>query len=317
MSNSMTTILLLSEEKEYMDALAERLCEKHDWSIIVTNMLDSHAEEADLIVAEEEWISQMASKEGLLNKTIFLLEERLEEEDEFCGVFPRTVGKDEGFRKIEGQICDALDALSVGERAVRRKIPPMVALGAWNGDEERGYRLAGELAGKMKGTVLFLGLERLEERRDNEENARMSLEDLLYYVLDRLELEGVCREDPIRAAMEFRGGVCRLPDSLGMNPLWELERAQWDRFLPLLCSASRASAVLLWTGREELTRCGRLEGRIRCCAYLRPERQERGWNRLRTWMEAEGRRTVGTEIHLAESWSELFRVVMEFGENVV
>jgi len=127
---------------------------------------------------------------------------------------------------------------------------------------------------------------------------------------------GCRREDSVRAALSLSGGVCFLPECLHINPLWGLGEEQWGRLLPVLCRASRAQAVLLWTGREELTRCGGLCGMVGQCVYLRPENEDAKWNRFYRWLKEEGGKLVGTEVCLADSWTELLRMVVDFHADV-
>lgn len=320
MSKRAGAVALLAGEREYMEALAKQLSERHDWTIIVADQLCQGVEDADVIVTESSQAAQLTGREELLQKAVLLAEEAVEEpQDE--GIFPQRVYKYDGFRRMERRICRAMGLLRGEEGYGEKNIVPVMVLGAWESERGQSRRIAWELAHKIDGTVLYIGLERFpaelpEETQQGSQREDCSLEDLLYYALERMEMGGGCRADYVRTFLSFADGVCSLPGFAHINPLCRLETEKWNSLLSVLCTASRAKLILLWTGREEMTRCQGLGQGVKRCIYLRPQGDEQGWSRLHRWMQEEGKAFLGTEVRLVSSWTELFRMAVNRDADV-
>lgn len=321
MSKREVSVALLATEREYMEALSERLSARHDWVCLISEAMCEKVREADLIVAESFWISRLRDEKKILEKTVFLMEEEMDlnVQDEFS--FPHMVSRYDGFRAIERKLCAVLDALLGKTEALSGECAPVIVLGAWEGGEGYSRQIARELARALDAVVVYLGIERFSEKEDEEKEeppvrTACPLEELLYYALDRLEFGGWNREESLRARLFLSEGVCFLPDSLHINPLWTLKEKQWKILLTTLCRASKAQAVLLWTGREELTRCKAFYGLIRQCVYLRPETEGAAWRRFYRWVREKGESSIGTRVCFADSWTELTKMVVNFHENV-
>ena len=200
-------------------------------------------------------------------------------------------------------------------------MPPMIVLGAWDEDEEECREIAEELSGKLERNILFMSLDRFAgAKRESVYPEDCSLEDLLYYALERMELEGISPCLSIRGALKIRNGVCYLPDCCGANPLTRLDDEQWNALMKMLCNAAEPAAILVWTGRESIDQCRRFRGQIRECFYVRPEKPEernkKRWERLSNWMERDGEAMLHTRIQMADSWTQMFGMVMEFGTEL-
>jgi len=320
MGKKMKVIAFLWKEKEYAEALLEHLMLKYEFVFISTDQLDSDVEEADLILAEEGWFDEIRHRDELWNKTIFFMEQKPYEIPMTRNEFPYLVWKYDGFSRIRHRIAEAMEALC-GAGDMEEDEPPILAVGAWNYADSDAWELARELADQIKDTVLYMNLEKYtgEDMRASLELS-YSLEDLLYYALDRMELEGIEPIFSIRSILDVKEKVCSLPRFKGYNPLLKLKDRQWKLLLPALCQASEAAAIVLWTGRTEMDHCAPFGGKSLRCIYVKPgdltAEEGKRWDQMKEWMEGEGPAMIQSEIHMADSWSEAFEVITEYGREL-
>ena len=314
-------IVILYNELEYAEALVEHLSLRFNWGIVMCDKIDQEAEEADLILAEEGWFEQLRNRDELWNKTVFLLEEQTQEIPLIRNEFPYLVWKYDGFAQIRQRIAEAMEAKCGKACSVNEEEPPMIIVGGWYHEDCDAWVLARALADQIKNNVLYLNLEKFRGE-DMKASLEMSysLEDLLYYVLDRLQVEGIDPYGTIRSILDVRDRVCSLPRFDGYNPLLRLREEQWKLLLPSLCQASEAAAIFLWTGREELDHCSLFGGKVLRCIYIKPgdlsAAEGKRWERMKAWMEDEGEDMIRTEVHMADSWTEAFETIAEYGREL-
>ena len=316
-------VLLLCKDREYGEAFVEHLTMKHTWMMVMSNVLDESVEDADLILAEEGWFEQLRHRDDLWNKTIFLMEHHPNEDPITKGEFPFLVWKYDGFSRISRKVSEAIGRLCKPNPKVRRELAPLIILGAWDEDsEDECLDVLEEVAETWEETLLYISLEKfLDQKRESKEELEEDLNMLLYYIFDRMELEGLSPEDTVKDVLMFRNALCHLPGFEGLNPLFDLDEDQWEVFLEMLQRISEAKATILWTGKEEILQFQKLGIPGSLCIYRKPkdpveEEESLRWRRLKTWLEEKGEDMLHTEIRMADSWTEILGMVINFGEEL-
>jgi len=315
------TIAILYQDREYAEALVEHLMLRLRWAVVFCLDIVQEVEDADLILAEEIWFEPLRERDDLWNKTVFLLEQEPCEVPLTRNEFPFLVWKYDGFSKIRRRVAEAMEEKCGRDLVNEEEMPPVIAVGAWDYEQDDCWELACELAGKIRKHVLYLNLEKYSG-----EDMKMTLEldqcleDILYYVLDRLEIDGIDTADTIRSIMDIRNGVCSLPEFRGYNPLLRLQKKQWGLLLHSLYQATGAEAILIWTGREELDQFPYGEVDALQCLYIKPReldpKEEKRWNQMKYGMEQELASLVHAEVSMVDSWSEALEAIQKHGYDL-
>ncbi|MBQ2867937.1 MAG: hypothetical protein IJE87_06150 [Firmicutes bacterium] len=314
-------VAFLYDEKEYAEALVEHLLLRFHWGIVLCDALEEEVEDADLILAESGWFEQLRERDDLWDKTVFLLEDRPQEIPLTRNEFPYLVWKYDGFERIRQRIAKALEEKCGNDVSQMEEKPPAIVVGAWDYEKDDCWELACELAGKIRKHVLYLNLEKYSGEGMKEAlELDHCLEDILYYVLDRLELDGINTSDTIRSIVDIRNGVCSLPDFQGYNPLLRLQKQQWNLLLNSLYEATGAEAVLMWMGREDMDRFpfGAVEAVH--CLYIKPQnlntQEEKRWRQMKCGMDQDLKELYQMEVKMVDSWTEAMEVIQKYGYDM-
>ena len=314
-------IAILYQDKEYAEALVEHLMLRLHWAVVFCQEIGREVDEADLILAEESWFEALRERDDLWNKTVFLLEQEPCEVPLTRNEFPFLVWKYDGFSRIRCRVAEAMEKKCGATLLEEKEMPPVIAVGAWDYEEDDCWELACELAGQIRKHVLYLNLEKYSgEDRKVARELDHCLEDILYYVLDRLEIDGINTAETIRSIMDVRNGVCSLPEFQGYNPLLRLQKKQWSLLLHSLYQATGAEAVLMWTGREELDQFPYGEVDALQCLYIKPRelssKDEKRWAQMKYGMEHEFASLFHAEVSMVDSWSEALEAIQKHGYDL-
>ena len=314
-------IAFLYDEKEYAEALVEHLILRFRWGIVLCDEIGTEVEESDLILAEGSWFEQLRDRDELWNKTVFLLEDKPQEIPMTRNEFPYLVWKYDGFAQIRKRIAEALEERCGRIVMTRKEEPPTLVVGAWDYREDEAWELANVLANEIKRNVLHINLEKFSGK-DMKAALELNgcLEDILYYVLDRLEMDGIDTTETIRSLMDVKNGVCSLPPFRGFNPLLRLKQQHWNLLLNSLYEATEAEAVLMWMGREQMDRFPYESIDAIQCIYIKPEelseREELRWNHMKYGMEYELNNLHHVELKMVDSWFEAMEVIQKHGRDM-
>lgn len=321
-------ILLILEQGEYGEAFACRMAEEVEYRVQLARPGARAAESATFlgIIVPEEFSGEIP--ENQKGRTLLLTEnkEAAESGQRISGM--AAVWKYADFSQILLRLWELLFAAEAeAERdwAMRKGLPPVILAGAWQADESEGLRLARQIAAAEEHPVLFLTAELFtsEElpkgRREGEAGPATTLEEFLYYVVQKKKAGCPPAKQTVEQLLRFEEGVCSLPPSWSLNALRLLQPEEWKILLTALCGCREFAAVVLWAcdGGGQATEA--FPEPITACVYLKPEEKDAEdvrWKRLSRFMRGLQARKKAAAVCFADSGAQLQRQVISFVSDV-